>query len=174
MFKLKNLEVTWDIESFKELEWFRKPFNDPDQLQKWRNLGFTHENYNGLLVDSSKPGAVPSWAWDLARNNFDYENISVSLFCMMPGDIIPEHQDTYKKYIEVYKVEDPTSIWRTVVMLEDWHSGHYLEIDGIAQIDWRAGSAFSWNWNTPHLAANIGKTPRYTLQITGTKNLNVQ
>lgn len=174
MFKINNVKVSWDIKTFKDLKWFRKPFNDSQQLEDWKKLGFTHENFNGLLVDASTPGAVPEWAWNLARENFNYENISVSLFCMMPGDIIPEHKDTYKKYIEINSIQDPTSIWRTIVMLEDWRSGHYLEIDGVAQIDWRAGNAFSWNWDTPHIAANLGTQPRYTLQITGTKNLNVR
>jgi hypothetical protein len=34
-------------------------------------------------------------------------------------------------------------------------------------VQWKAGQVVEWAYNTPHMAANIGKTPRYTLQITG-------
>jgi len=33
----------------------------------------------------------------------------------------------------------------------------------------KSGDWISWNYDTPHMAANIGTEPRYTLQITGHK-----
>ena len=57
---------------------------------------------------------------------------------------------------------------RIIVFLEDWQSGHYLEINGEPIIEWSAGDWVGWNYDTPHLAANIGMTDRYTMQITGT------
>jgi hypothetical protein len=32
---------------------------------------------------------------------------------------------------------------------------------------WTAGTVVEWTYDTPHMAANIGLEPRYTLQITG-------
>lgn len=169
MYKIGNVGVTWNVADFKNLSWTRKPFNDAKQLEAWKQAGFTHTNFNGLLVDASVPGAVPAWAWNLAREEFKYDNLGVSIFCMMPGDIIPNHQDTYVKYRQVFNIKDPNTIWRSLVMLDDWKSGHYLEIAGIAEVNWRAGNTFTWNYDTPHMAANIGQEPRYTLQITGTR-----
>jgi len=51
--------------------------------------------------------------------------------------------------------------------LEDWKSGHYFEGMGNPVTQWRAGDAVEWDYDTPHMAANIGLEPRYTLQITG-------
>jgi hypothetical protein len=43
-----------------------------------------------------------------------------------------------------------------------------LEIDGNPITKWSAGDWVGWNYDTQHLAANIGMTDRYTMQITGT------
>jgi hypothetical protein len=53
------------------------------------------------------------------------------------------------------------------VFLEDWQNGHYLELNGHPIVQWRAGDWVQWRDDLPHIAANVGKTPRYTLQITG-------
>jgi hypothetical protein len=82
--------------------------------------------------------------------------------------ILPVHQDTYKRYTELFKLEGKEhTIRRAIVFLEDWESGHYLELKGIPVTGWRAGFTVIWNYDEPHMAANIGLTPRYTLQITG-------
>jgi hypothetical protein len=53
------------------------------------------------------------------------------------------------------------------VFLEDWKSGHYFEGLGTPITQWHAGQTIEWSYDTPHMAANIGTKPRYTLQITG-------
>jgi len=54
-----------------------------------------------------------------------------------------------------------------LVLLEDWKSGHYLEAMNKPVVNWHAGQVVEWTYDTPHMAANIGLEPRYTLQITG-------
>jgi hypothetical protein len=53
------------------------------------------------------------------------------------------------------------------VFLEDWKPGHYFEGNDIAKVNWKAGDVVEWQYDAPHLAANLGLEPRYTLQITG-------
>jgi hypothetical protein len=53
------------------------------------------------------------------------------------------------------------------VFLEDWKPGHYAEYNSTAKIDWQAGDVVEWCYDAPHMAANMGLEPRYTLQITG-------
>ena len=78
------------------------------------------------------------------------------------------HQDTYKRYIELFKLEGQEyTIRRAIVFLEDWASGHYLELKDVPVIGWKKGFTVIWAYDAPHMAANIGLTPRYTLQITG-------
>jgi uncharacterized protein YijF (DUF1287 family) len=87
---------------------------------------------------------------------------------MAPGTILPTHQDLYKKYIELFELHGQEhTIHRAVMFLEDWQSGHYLEVMDQPVVKWRAGDVVEWVYDTPHMAANMGSTPRYTLQITG-------
>jgi hypothetical protein len=62
-----------------------------------------------------------------------------------------------------------SEVYRAIVFLEDWQSGHYFEIDNIGVVNWCAGDYYLWNGDAPHAASNIGIDPRYTLQITGIK-----
>ena len=86
---------------------------------------------------------------------------------MQPGTILPYHSDTYVRFCEIYGVTDISTIIRYVVFLEPWQSGHYLEINDEPITKWHRGDAVYWQGETPHIAANIGQTDRYTLQITG-------
>ena len=99
---------------------------------------------------------------------FNWKDVCTSYYKMWPGSSLPKHQDTYKKYIEVFNLKgQEQSIWRSIVFLEDWQSGHYLEVDGNPYTQWSKGTVVTWQYDTPHIAANLGMTPRYTLQVTG-------
>jgi len=86
---------------------------------------------------------------------------------MTPGIILPKHSDLYTRYKHVHGLADSKTVWRAVVFLEDWQSGHYLELDNTPINQWRAGNFVAWNDDVEHLAANMGTTDRYTLQLTG-------
>jgi hypothetical protein len=62
------------------------------------------------------------------------------------------------------------TIRRAVVFLEDWSPGHYAEYIDEPFVNWKAGDTVEWSYDTPHMAANLGVQPRYTLQITGHVN----
>jgi hypothetical protein len=55
------------------------------------------------------------------------------------------------------------------VFLEDWKPGHYFEGMDNPVTGWLAGDVVEWGYDAPHMAANLGTAPRYTLQITGHK-----
>ena len=81
---------------------------------------------------------------------------------------MPVHSDLYKRYIEVFNLQGREhTIRRALVLLEDWKSGHYLEVEGKPCVNWKAGDTAEWVYDAPHMAANIGLDDRYTLQITG-------
>jgi len=84
------------------------------------------------------------------------------------GTVLPTHSDLYLKYIELFNLQGcEHTIRRAIVFLEDWQPGHYAEYINVAYVNWRAGAIIEWAYDTPHMAANLGLTPRYTLQITG-------
>ena len=82
--------------------------------------------------------------------------------------MLPEHVDTYRRYIELFDLKGKeNTIRRAVIFLDAWHSGHYAECNGQGYTNWVRGFCLTWDWDSPHIAANLGTMPRYTLQITG-------
>jgi hypothetical protein len=161
---------TWDS-NYKELVFVRKPFNDPESLEQWKKIGHNYENYTGEMIDIQNEN-LPKWCIDIAKN-FKLDNIGVVLYKMSPGCILPKHIDTFKKFKEVHNLNTKIKeIWRAVIFLEDWQSGHYFEISDNPITNWSAGDYIMWKGSEPHIAANIGSTDRYTLQITGSKNVS--
>lgn len=163
-----HLQKFWDDE-YKVLEYIREPFNDPENVSHWVCKGFSGP-FTGFMCDMRRP--QPSWN-DRFIEIFEamgWQDIGTSYYRMDAGTILPNHADLYKKYIEVFNLNGQEHwIYRAIVFLEDWQSGHYLEVDNMPIVNWRSGDCVIWRYNTPHIAANLGDLPRYTLQITGHK-----
>jgi len=161
-----QIEPFWDDE-FKHLNYTNETFNDPDNLKKWTNLGYPGK-FTGDMCDMRSP--QPSWN-DLIVKHFadqGWQDIGTSYYRMGPGTILPMHGDTYRRYIELFNLKGrETTIRRAIIFLEGWKSGHYFESFGGPIVNWSAGSVVEWPYDTPHMAANMGEEPRYTLQITG-------
>lgn len=161
-----NLEVFWDNE-FKQLNYINEPFNDVESSHAWIKQGYA-DRFTGDMCDMRDP--QPSW-----NNKFiehfsasGWKDIGTSYYRMRTGTILPMHGDLYLKYIDLFDLAGREhTIRRAIVMLEDWSSGHYLEIMGRPVTNWSAGTVIEWTYDTPHMAANIGLADRYTLQITG-------
>jgi hypothetical protein len=82
-----------------------------------------------------------------------------------PGLILPWHRDNYPTYArnKKAKVEE---IVRIMIFLHDPAPGHQLWIED-QFCTGPAGSWFAWQGATKHMAANLGETERYVIQITG-------
>jgi len=158
------IDPWWTLSDIESLNYINEPFNDPVSLAHWRELGYTQSRFTGDLYDMRNP--QPHWI-DGFKDYFPYQFFSWSLYRMSPGTTLPNHSDTYKRFREIHGIHNVDQIVRTIVFLEDWHSGHYFEIDGSPVVNWYAGQTVTWTGTTPHLAANVGMTPRYTLQLTG-------
>lgn len=156
----------WDNE-FKQLDYINEEFNDPANLDKWLSLGFANK-FTGDMCDMRS--AQPSWNHqfvDFFRRQ-GWQDIGTSYYRMMPGTILPTHSDLYVKYVKLFNLQGrENTIRRAVVYLEDWLPGHYGEYCGQPMVSWVAGQTVEWKYDAPHMAANMGTEPRYTLQITG-------
>lgn len=161
-----RIERFWDDE-FKTLDYIQEPFNDPKSVNLWITQGY-QSKICGDLCDMRH--RLPKWA-----NKFidvyerqGWQDVGLAFYRMPTGTVMPVHSDLYKRYIELFDLEGKeTSIRRSLVLLEDWKSGHYLEVAGKPYTGWRAGDTVEWAFDEPHMAANIGLEDRYTLQITG-------
>jgi hypothetical protein len=161
-----QLHPFWD-DAYLRLDYVNETFNDQTQLAYWMSQGFA-DKFTGDMCDMRSP--QPNWNQrfiDLfARQG--WKDIGTSYYRMGSGTILPTHQDLYSKYISLFGLKGcEHTIRRAVVFLEDWQPGHYAEYLDRPFINWKAGAVVEWIYDTPHLAANMGTTPRYTLQITG-------
>ena len=161
--KTGRLKRVWN-DDFKNFNYVRKSLYQED-VDRWISEGYDHvKNFNGSMYDSSNP--MPNWIEGIT-NNFGLRNQTYTFYKMQTLDIMPVHSDRYAGYLDRNGHADPKRMCRVLVMLEDWKPGHYLEIDGKAITNWRAGDWYKWETDTPHAAANIGIEDRYTLQVTG-------
>jgi hypothetical protein len=152
-------------QDYIDLPYIHEPFNNVEDQQKWHASGFTQTRFTGDMYDMRSP--EPDWI-ERFRQIIPLDNFSWSIYRMRPGDVIPNHRDTFAKFREIYRLSADTVIRRYVIFLENWQSGHYFEIDHQPIVKWNAGTAVLWHNDTPHLAANLGTAPRFTLQLTGT------
>ena len=161
-----NIAPFWNDE-YKHLTYTKEKFNDPVTEIVWQDAGFRGP-FGGWMCDMRN--TQPSWNEQFIDffTTLGWQDIGTSYYRMDPGSSLPEHIDTYKKYIELFDLKGQESkIRRAVIFLDPWQSGHYAECDGVPYTDWIAGFTLIWSWDAPHIAANLGMTPRYTLQITG-------
>ena len=158
----------WDL-SYHDLPYINESFNDPASLARWRDLGYTQTRFTGDMYDMRQP--EPAWLAPF-RVAFPWQHFSWSVYRMPPGTVLPEHRDTYARFRKLYNIDDEHTIYRAVIFLADWQSGHYFEIDQHPITQWRRGDVVTWQSDVAHLAANMGHTNRYTLQITGVCDQN--
>jgi hypothetical protein len=162
-----KMDPFWD-DRYKHLDYAYEPFNDPEAVNQWLTQGYPGK-FTGMLCDMRK--MQPSWNHRITEyfeKEHGFIGAATSYYKMTSGTVMPNHSDKFKRYIELFNLEGQEHrIYRALVMLEDWKSGHYLEVGGTPIVKWKAGTYFIWNNDMPHLAANLGLEDRYTLQVTG-------
>jgi hypothetical protein len=166
-----TVPANWRPEHYESLPWYENP--DKDQ-------GFTtpKENYRiykgrvGCLVPKfeqvGKGVFVPPEVdkiFGYVLSYFDIKDPVYAFAKYKPGLILPWHKDNYPTYArnKKAKVDD---IVRIMIFLHDPAPGHQLWIED-EFCSGGAGSWFSWQGATKHMAANLGETDRYVIQITG-------
>ena len=164
------IQQPWWNQNHRDLAYINEPFNDPESLARWQELGYTQTRFTGDMYDMCNP--EPAWIAPF-RQHFPWQHFSWSVYRMGPGTTLPNHADTYARFRKIHNIENPNKIFRAVVFLEPWQSGHYFEVNQKSVVGWRPGETVIWRYDTEHLAANMGTTDRYTLQITGVPDENI-
>ena len=157
----------WDANEIASLPYTRQPFNDDKQSQEWRALGFMPRT--GAMFDMRNEWQ-PTSTVRLKAWADEFDHVGISYYRMDPGDNLPYHSDTYDRYVKIHGLEGKRDrIWRFIFFVDDWQPGHIFEIDGQAITGWLAGDFVGWQNDVPHMAANLGMKPRYTIQLTGAR-----
>ena len=167
-YKIGHVDPWWN-DSFKDLDYQYGVITNTWDEERWRKEGYANITLNGAAYSMYRGGEklpMPDYA-DPFFTLFEWKNVGITFFRMNTLELFPIHQDHYSTYRQKFNITNPNVIWRGVVFLEDWKSGHYLEVDGDPIVNWKRGDWVTWNYNTPHYAGNIGTEPRYTMQITG-------
>lgn len=127
------------------------------------------DRYNTESINVYGSREIPDHVIDFLKKHFNWlDNISYSTQKFEPGMLLPWHTDSYAFFRKHNQITDVNTITRIIIFLEDWQPGHILQINNFINTTYKAGDWISWIGLTPHLAANLGHTNRYTLQITGT------
>ena len=162
---LGKIPITWDDKDYIDLPWV----SAVESIGGDPTAGFDiNKEYLDCFknVDHYKITDVPKKFIKLAEQ-FKLKNTVVVLSKMIPGQILPFHIDKYSYYSKKHNIKDKSKIKRIIIFLENIKPGHQLWIEN-QFCQGEAGSYFGWNGNTKHMAANLGETDRYVLQITGT------
>jgi len=94
----------------------------------------------------------------------DKKEIQTRVHIQQPGQLWNVHIDKLEKFNKA----DPHSVYRFMVMLNDWEPGHFIQYGNFVHTGYRAGEIYSFDWyNVPHCTANAGLGPRCTLLVTG-------
>jgi hypothetical protein len=144
--------VTYDVDFWKDLGYPRHKLNITQTTPAL--------NYNDFpkfkkIVDYLSLKIIPEYP------------VRVLVFRQLPGQILPSHIDNYKKAKEEKTSEHALKAVRFAVALNDWNIGHYWHFGNAVWQQWKAGDCIHWHRTMAHGTANVGHTPRWTLQITG-------
>jgi len=168
--KIGKIEPFWD-EQYKDLNYIKEPFNNQEEVDVWKKDGYVHPEYlyTGQMCKHGE--RHPTWSPKIVEwleKDFGWKDVGVNYYRMETGCILPLHSDIYKQYTEMFNLR-LDQVERVLLFMEDWKSGHYFEVDGNPIMDYVAGTYAWWTGEVEHMAANIGKGYRYTLQLTGHK-----
>ena len=163
-----HIDPFWDDESFYCLTYSNQKFSNDQEIERWKQEGYVHPEkyFTGAMCDMSNP--QPDWGQKIIKwfqKTYPVKNVGITYYKMVTGVISPRQNDEYIKYRKLFDIPLEKCV-RVIVFLQDWKSGHYFEINDTPITDWRAGDYVFWKSDTPHMAANIGTTERYTLQWT--------
>jgi hypothetical protein len=155
-----TIPVEWTAADYTEnTEWY----------QHNGGKGFTTTEKNHEIYSSNIGVLIPTNVLPVfgkVVEYFDLKDIVCDLSKYAPGMMLPWHFDTYPTYSKNMNVADKNKIVRIIVFLHDSQPGHQLWVEDRLCAG-PAGTWFSWAGATKHMAANLGETDRYVIQITG-------
>jgi hypothetical protein len=131
--------------------------------------GFSTSEKNLELYDKNIGVLIPQKllpVFDQVTQYFDLQDLVCDLSKYTPGMMLPWHFDDFPTYSKNMKVADKNRIVRIIIFLHNSEPGHQLWIED-KFCSGQAGSWFSWTGSTRHMAANLGESDRYVIQLTG-------
>lgn len=183
---LKYIDLDWDAVADDILKYqhddrflaslvspaHKKPDCWPEDLynimQQYCDYGYTE--HNTKIWKSTNQENYLTFAWqDSMLAQLPLDNAIVTLTRQDPGQVLPWHYDRHFMLRRLYP-NDTRMVVRILVFMENWKTGHVLQIHNEMLYNWKRGQVMIWHPNTYHLAANIGLEKKWTCNVTGFLN----
>ena len=161
-----NIKIDWQ-DNHKNLDYVYEDFKDFNKINQWKNCGFDLKQLKIGLHQLKEPYAWMKCVTDVV-DSLSIKNPTYCIHCLTPGNFLPMHSDLYGYYANKNSINDLTKIIRIIVFLDNAEPGQLLIVNNVSYINYKKGDIAWWTGKTPHLAANLSEINRYTLQITGT------
>jgi hypothetical protein len=172
-----RLRVTWQRSHYEDINWVPlPPLTDQHSNTGFRTQPGAYALYGDLISgwtpDFQSAGVGTHMPTHLARvfdpvvRSFDLRKAIYTFGRYTPGQMLPWHTDLYPTYMRRNQVDDVSRVVRVIVFLADSEPGQQLWIED-RMCYGPAGSWFSWQGSTKHMAANLSESDRYMMQITG-------
>ena len=167
-----TIPVKWQAKDYENLPWYRHPdVGEKGFTTDDKNLNIYGHQVGCYIPKFEKVGKgisipdVTKNVFDHVLNHFDLDDLVYTFAKYKPSMILPWHNDNYPTYAKNKnaKVEE---IVRIMIFLHDPAPGHQLWIKD-KYCTGKAGTWYSWQGSTKHMAANLGEIDRFVLQITG-------
>lgn len=172
-----HVPCSWQSQDYTHIDWQLLPTN-PTSTGGFSTRPESYEIYGERIScyvprfqtesGTDVPAQVHS-VFGTVLDCFDLGKKIYSLGRYTPGQILPWHVDNYPTYQQRNNVTDIDQIVRVIVFLNDSQPGQQLWVND-RMCYGPAGSWFSWQGQTRHMAANLSESDRYIMQITGTQN----
>tara|TARA_A100001015_G_C14937714_1_gene691176 strand:+ start:899 stop:1447 length:549 start_codon:yes stop_codon:yes gene_type:complete len=168
--KTGSIPVRWESSHYESFQWYRN--TDPNGLSTTKKnydiYGDRFGCYAPIFEEMSKGVFIPpdvDKIFGYVLNFFDLQDSVYAFVKYKPGMILPWHKDNYPTYAKNKKAK-VENVVRIMLFLHDPFPGQQLWVED-KYCTGPAGTWFSWQGATKHMAANLAEENRYVIQITG-------
>ena len=164
------LGQSWGQEH-RRLPYKREPLSEFHRLlyersgyQILKDTSYTHEIYADPIL--------PDYC-DNVTSTFGIYDCKIVFHKIGLLDFVPQHVPSCLDYCDKEKV-DKENVFHTIMLLEDWKSGQYLECGDTGITNWKAGDWYKIRSDTTIAYGNFGKENMYVLFVTGKETFTGQ
>lgn len=139
-----------------------------DNLDLNRQYGYTSANTHSWKTTCKEPQLHMSWESRIVAQ-LPLSHAVNTPTLQHPGQVTPWHRDRHYYYKKTHPgMED--YVVRFLMFLKDWQIGHIVQAGNSVITHWKAGDVILWHPMRLHLSGNIGINNKWTNNITGILN----
>lgn len=143
-----------------------------ESIKHYADWGYTSENTRSWETTSVQPQLHMDWE-QAVINSLPLSHAISRPTLQQPGNVMPWHWDRFYNFKRQFP-QSADYIVRFIVFINDWTPGQFLQAGNSVISNWQAGDIRLWYPNRMHLAANAGYANKWTTNITGILDENIE